>query len=87
MQTDNIEKMAVRQIVLEALLMATLVQVGRADFKTFSTTDWGAFLDNIRVQTIGRLEREGLSNGTHTVGLTYADNLLSAFAEMLRSKQ
>jgi hypothetical protein len=30
MQTDKIEEMAVRQIVLEALLMATLAQVGRA---------------------------------------------------------
>ena len=87
MQTGKIEELAVRQIVLEALLMATLAQVGRADFKTFSTAAWGTFLDNIRVQTIGRLEREGLSNGTHTVGLTYADNLLSAFAEMLRSNQ
>jgi hypothetical protein len=87
MQTSKIEELAVRQIVIEVLLMATLAQVGRVDFKTFSTANWGTFLDNIRVQTIGRLERERLSNGTHTVGLTYADNLLSAFAEMLRSKQ
>jgi hypothetical protein len=47
MQTDKIEELAVRQIVLEALLMATLAQVGRADFKTFSTANWGTFLDNI----------------------------------------
>jgi hypothetical protein len=74
------EELIARQIVLESLLMVTLTEVGRADFKTFDANDWAAFLDAIRVRAIGRLHQEELPNEARTAGLTYADYLLSTFA-------
>jgi len=74
------EELIARQIVLESLLMVTLTEVGRGNFKTFDANDWAAFRDAVRVRAIARLHQEKLPTETHTAGLTYADYLLSTFA-------